>query len=85
MAHTERVRFQPCDGRGNVVEGTTPVEGTARLVDGPEYEDIRRRIVAKYGFMTKVTRVLWNVSNVVKRPRRPYGDRGVIVTPTAVL
>ena len=81
LSHTERVRFQPCDGRGNVVEGTTPTEGTARLVDGPEYEDIRRRVVAKYGFMTKVTKLLWIVSNLFKPGKHPYGDRGVIVTP----
>ena len=62
-----------------VVEGTTPAEGTARLVDGPEYEDIRRRIVAKYGFMTKVTKALWIVNGVVKRQKRPDG---VIVTPS---
>ena len=82
LAHTERVRFQPCDNRGNVLEGTTPSEGTARLVDGPEYEDIRRRVVAKYGFMTKVTKLLWTINGFVKRQQRPYGDIGVIVTPS---
>jgi uncharacterized protein len=75
------VQFQPCDGRGKVVEGTTPIDGTARLVDGPEYDDIRRRVIAKYGFMTKVTKVFWTVSNIAKRGKHPYGDRGVLVTP----
>ena len=82
LAHTERVRFQPSDGRGNVRADTTPAEGTARLVDGPEYEDIRRRVVAKYGFMTKVTKLLWTVNGLVKRQKRPYGDVGVVVTPS---
>jgi PPOX class probable F420-dependent enzyme len=83
LAHTNRVMVQPCNARGRVKAGTQPVEATARLVAGPEFEAIREKVVAKYGFLTKVTKLLGTIGGIVKRKRIPYGDRGVIVTPTS--
>lgn len=80
LAHTERVTVQPSNARGKVHEGTEPVDATARLVTGDELEQIRRGIVDKYGFMTKVTKWLGTIGGIVKRNRIPYGDRGVVVT-----
>jgi hypothetical protein len=37
--------------------------------------------VAKYGFFTKITKMLGTLGGIVKRKRIPYGDRGVVVTP----
>lgn len=79
LAHTERVTVQPCDARGRARAGTSAVPATARLVTGPELDAIRQRIVAKYGFMTKVTKALGTIGGIVKRKRLPYGDRGVII------
>jgi PPOX class probable F420-dependent enzyme len=81
LAHTARVTVQPCDGRGKVRSGTQPIEATARLAVGPELEAVRAKVVAKYGFMTKVTKWLGTLGGVLKRNRIPYGDRAVIVTP----
>lgn len=83
LAHTERVTVQPCDARGKAKGGSDPVDATARLVTGDELEQIRRAIVAKYGFMTKVTKWLGTLGGIVKRNRIPYGDRGVVVTLSA--
>jgi uncharacterized protein len=83
LSHTERVTVQPCDARGKVTAGSSVTDATARLVTGDELDDIRARIVEKYGFMTKVTKALGTVAGVVKRNRIPYGDRGVIITPVA--
>ena len=80
LAHTTRVLVQPSDVRGRAEAGTEPVEGTARLVSGADLDEIRRKIVAKYGFMTKVTKLLGTIGGFVKRKRIPYGDRGVIIT-----
>ncbi len=80
LAHTDRVVVQPCDNRGRIKDGTTPEDGTARLATGAELEDIRARVVAKYGFFTKVTKFLNWIVGVVKRKRMPYGDRGIVVT-----
>ena len=80
LAHTSRVTVQPCDVRGKVKPDSHVSDGTARLVSGAELEEIRTRIVAKYGFMTKVTKLLGVIGGIVKRKRIPYGDRGVVIT-----
>jgi PPOX class probable F420-dependent enzyme len=80
LAHTERVEMTPCDARGRVRDGAEKLQGTARLVQGEELETIRTRVIAKYGFMTKLTKLAGTIGGIVKRNRIPYGDRGVIVT-----
>ena len=80
LRHSARVTVQPCDARGRVTQGTAPVAATARLVEGGELAMIRERVVAKYGFMTKLTKLLNTVGGVLKRKRIPYGDLGVTVT-----
>jgi uncharacterized protein len=83
LAHTERVTVQPSDARGRVKSGTEPIEATARVVEGDELEEIRRHVKAKYGFQTRITKVLGTLWGILKGKRIPYGDRGVIVTPAA--
>ena len=82
LGHTERVTVQPSDARGKAKRDTEPADATARLVrDGdPEYAEIRQAILAKYGFMTHVTKLLGTLGGIVKRNRIPYGDRGVVIT-----
>ena len=80
IAHTDRVTVQACDARGTVKPGSSSIEGTARLVIGPDLDEIRAKVVAKYGFMTKVTKLLGTLGGIVKRNRIPYGDRGVVIT-----
>jgi len=80
LAHTPKVTVQPCDSRGKIKDGTSPVTGTAKVVSGPELEGIRVRIVDKYGFMTKITKLLGTIGGIVKRKKIPYGDRGVVIT-----
>src|SRR5208282_3064467 len=81
LAHTARVTVQPCDARGRVKDGTTAVDATARLVTGSEFDAIRERVVAKYGFQTKITKVLGTIVGALRGKRIPYGDRGVVITP----
>ncbi len=80
LAHTDRVLVQPCDARGRVKDGTTPLEGMARLVTGAEHEAIVDKIKAKYGFVTNVTHLLNTIGGIAKGKRIPYGDRGVVIT-----
>ncbi len=80
LAHTPKVTVQPCDARGKIKSGTSPVAATAKVVSGPELEGIRARIVDKYGFMTKITKLLGTIGGIVKRNKIPYGDRGVVIT-----
>jgi PPOX class probable F420-dependent enzyme len=81
LAHTPRVLVQASDARGKPKAGSDEIEATARLVAaGPELEEIRRGIKAKYGFMTTVTKWLNTIGGAMKRKRIPYGDRGVVIT-----
>jgi PPOX class probable F420-dependent enzyme len=82
LAHTARVTVQPCDARGRVKPGSAATGATARLVTGSEFEAIRTRVLAKYGAMTKITKALGTIAGIVRGKRIPYGDMGVVVTPT---
>jgi hypothetical protein len=83
LAHTQRVTVQPSDARGRVKPGTEPVEATARVVSGEELAEIRKLVIAKYGFQTKLTKALGTIWGILRGKRIPYGDRGVIVTPAS--
>jgi len=82
LRNDPKVIVQPSDGRGRAKPDTSPIEGTAVVVTGSERDAIYDKVVAKYGFMTKLTRMLAKVGGVVKRKQRPYADRGVVVTIT---
>jgi PPOX class probable F420-dependent enzyme len=79
LAHTSSVLVQPSNARGVVKPGTHAVQATATLVAGPELDAIRQRVYAKYGFATKVTKLLASVVGTLRGRRVPYGDRGVVV------
>lgn len=82
LAHTARVTVQPCDARGRVKDGTTATDATARLVTDSEFEEIRELVKAKYGFQTKITKALGTLIGTLRGKRIPYGDRGVVITPS---
>lgn len=74
-----QVTVQPCDVRGRVTAGTVPVSGSAAVATAAELEEIRIKVRAKYGFMTKLTKFL-NVIGGLRKGRKPYGDIGIVVT-----
>lgn len=80
LGHTSRVVVQPCDVRGNVKDGSRPVDGTAELVTDARHDEIVAKVKDKYGLMTKITKVLGTIGGIIKRNRIPYADRGVVVT-----
>ena len=71
---------QAGDSRGRAKPGSSPVTGTAVVVSGPERDAVYAKVVAKYGFMTKITRFLAKVGGWVKRKSQPYADRAVVIT-----
>ena len=56
LKNNPKVVVQPSDSRGRPKSGTSPLSGTALVVAGPERDAIYDKVVAKYGFTTKVTR-----------------------------
>ncbi len=78
LAHTQRVLVQPSDARGKVEQGSTPVEGTAEMVrSGTLFDEVQGRVRAKYGFMTKMTKLLAKLG--------PQGRQGLTYADTVVL
>lgn len=82
LRNDPNVIVQPSDSRGRAKPDSSPLEGTAVVVAGPERDAIYDKVVAKYGLMTKVTRLLAKVGGFVKRKEQPYADCGVVVTIT---
>lgn len=80
LKNNPNVTVQPSDGRGRPKARTSPTNATAVVVTGAERDAIYDKIVAKYGFMTKLARLLAKVGGVIKRKKQPYADRGVMVT-----
>lgn len=80
LKNNPKVVVQPSDSRGRAKPGTSTLNGTAVVVTGAERDAIYDKVVAKYGFMTKVTRLLAKASGFVKRKQQPYADCGVLIT-----
>ena len=80
MAHTQNVTVQSCNARGQVAAGSVEVRATAAIVTGPEFDAIRAKVIAKCGFVTKITKFIGTLAGVAKGKRIPYGDIGVVVT-----
>jgi PPOX class probable F420-dependent enzyme len=80
LRNNPRVTVQPSDARGRVKAETAPVDGTAELTaSGPDFDAIQREVRVKYGFMTKITKLLNTVGHLGKGPF-PYGDVGIVIT-----
>lgn len=82
LRNDPRVIVQPSDSRGRAKPDTSPLDGSATVVTGSERDVIYDEVVAKYGFMTKVTRVLAKLGGFVKRKKQPYADCAVVITIT---
>jgi PPOX class probable F420-dependent enzyme len=78
LRNNPTIMIQPCDSRGRVKPGSSPVKGTVELVtSGADFDAIQSRIRAKYGAMVALSKVLNFLGN---RGKSPYGDVGVVVT-----
>ncbi len=73
-----RVSVRPCDQRGRVADGAASYAGTAELVQsGLAFGEVQGKVREKYGFMTKVTKVLAKLG--------PQGRKGLTYADTVVL
>ena len=78
LANENRVQLQPSDGRGRVRAGTSPVEGTAVVVDSAEFEAVRARIAAKYGFQFTLATTFSKVAGLIGK--KITSDRAIVIT-----
>jgi PPOX class probable F420-dependent enzyme len=82
LAHTSRVTVQASDMRGRVTPGSPIIEATARITSGPEYLTIKSKVKRKYGLMVTLSKTLGAIASFVRRKPMPYGDIGVVITPS---
>lgn len=82
LAHTSHVTVQASDVRGRTKPGSSPIDATALIVRGADHARIKAKVKSKYGFMTNITRFLGALGGIVKRKPIPYGDLGVVITPS---
>ena len=79
LRNSPRITLQPSDSRGKVKPGTAQVTGTvALLTSGPDFDAVQRKVRAKYGFMTSMSRFFNTVGHLGRK--FPYGDVAVVVT-----
>jgi PPOX class probable F420-dependent enzyme len=79
---TPRISLVPGDARGKVKADGEPVEGSATLVTtGPDFDEVKRRVKAKYGVQVPITKFLGKVGHLFKGGY-PYADTVVLITPT---
>ena len=80
LRNNPSVTLQPSDVRGQIKASTTPVTGTAQLVNaGPDFEAITSKVKAKYGLMVPISRLADGLRHLGKGPF-PYADTGVVIT-----
>ncbi len=82
IRHNPAVELQACNRGGTVTEGSTAVSGTAEIVDGNAYREVRTAIRRKYGIQYVVISLAAKMADAVGRlrGRKPDGDCAVIVT-----
>lgn len=82
LRSSPRVTLQASDARGRVKEGSAVVAGNAELVTtGPEFDEVQRKVRAKYGVMVPISR-FFNTLGHLRKGATPYGDVVVTITTT---
>lgn len=78
LKNNPAVSVQPCDMRGRLAAGSSPVTGTAEVVQsGPLHDEVIAKIRKKYGFMARVAQVMGGLA--MKRQGLRYADSAVLV------
>ncbi|MFI5754971.1 PPOX class F420-dependent oxidoreductase [Streptomyces sp. NPDC051569] len=68
IRNSGRVTVAPCDVRGRIPEGASAVDGTARLLDVPETDAVRKLLSRKYTWQ------FWAIdwpARIARRGKRP--------------
>lgn len=79
LKNNPNVTVQPCSYTGKIKSGTTPVGGTAEMVQsGPLFDEVQQKVRQKYGFMTHLTRTMATLF-VMRRAGLKYADTVVLV------
>ncbi len=75
---TPTVELQPCEMRGKTKDGSSPIAGTATIVEGAEFDRVMAAIKAKYGWQVTLIELTNRVRELLGR--RGGSDCGVVIT-----
>jgi hypothetical protein len=79
IANDPRVVLQPSNSRGVVTDGSTPVIGTAEVVTGERFEQVRALVKAEYGVMYHLT-VVFAKARALLGSAAMLSDCAVVIT-----
>jgi PPOX class probable F420-dependent enzyme len=74
LANNPAVQLQPSDMKGNVTEGSAAISATAVVKQGADFDRVRSKVKAKYGWQVKVAML------AAKLGRGDASDTAIIVT-----
>ena len=79
IRNTPKVALQPCDQRGRIAHGAAEVTGIAAVVDGAQFNEVKRAIKAKYGVWVTVISAMNTVRGVFKQ-EETQSNAAIIIT-----
>ncbi len=77
---TPAVTLQPCDSRGRITAGSAIVSGTAEVVTGPRFDEVKAKVKNKYGVMVSVISAMNSVRSLLGKGGQ--SDSAIIITLT---
>ena len=78
LGNDSRVVLQPSDSRGRPKEGSTALNGTAVVVEGADFDRIRSKIKAKYGWQVGMVQLIGKVAGLFGKDR--LSDSAIVIT-----
>lgn len=78
LRNDARVVLQPSDSRGNVREGTTAVTGTAEILSGSDFEQVRAIVAKKYGVQYRMIELIGKAARLIGKGSGT--DTGIAIT-----
>ena len=80
LRHDPHVTIQSCSPRGRPRTGSHAIPGVAEIVQGgPLYDEVRRKIRAKYGRMIPIVKRISRLQGRLKADQT-FGDTVVLIT-----
>jgi PPOX class probable F420-dependent enzyme len=78
VQNTPKVTLRPCDQRGRVADDAIEVTGSAEVVDGAGFTEVKRLVDEKYGFMVIVVKVMNSVRGLFKKDET-QSDSAIVI------
>ncbi|MEE9417438.1 MAG: PPOX class F420-dependent oxidoreductase [Acidimicrobiales bacterium] len=78
LLNDARVTLQPCNSKGVPTAGSETHAGSAEVVSGAEFEAVRAKIKAKYGFQFHIVNTIGKISKLIGKASGT--DRAIVIT-----